>query len=204
MTRTGFTIAAAAYSSGVAHEGAGLPRERPPTSAPRDRPPHPRALSIQARLAMLTALLCVLVMVGVGVALLGMGEATDRTNHHGTGNGIVGPPFDANGALRVTMIEAQSALRGDQLSVSARSSGAGATSPAQEADDVLRSDDQVESTVAVQLARLDEAVATVTYPADSQVRSGLEANAAAHRDAVAAWWEYARRSRGGQTLTPTR
>ncbi len=177
------------------------PHARATTSSPRERPPHLRALSIQARLAMLTALLCALVMVGVSVALLGMGEATDRTNHNGTGNGIVGPPFDANGALRVTMIEAQSALRGDQLSVSAGRSGAGAAGPAKEADDVLLRDDQVESTVAGQLARLDDAVATATHPADSQVRSGLEANAAAQRDAVAAWWEYARRSRAGRTLT---
>ncbi|MCB1252734.1 MAG: ATP-binding protein [Austwickia sp.] len=155
------------------------------------------ALSVRARLTLLTALFAVLVVLGGLIAAVGLRDSLARTDRQTT---VVGPALDANRDVEDTMITAQSALRGYLVAnLSLRS---GVASGGLNVAEFRRQYGDAQARYKSELQRVDSLLSRAEYTSDPQVRRDLEGLRRRQNDAVAAWWEYAQLAQSRFDLDP--
>ena len=155
------------------------------------------AVSVRSRLMLLTAVFGVLVMIGGVVAMLGLRDSLASTERNTT---AVAPALDANRDVANTMITAQSSLRGYLVAnLSLRS---GVASGALNVEDFRKRYADAESRYPSDLQRLDALLSRAEYTSDPAARAELERLRQRQRDAVTAWWEFARTAQSRFDLDP--
>lgn len=146
---------------------------------------------------LLTAVLGMLAMVGGLVALMGLRDSLASTVRQAT---VVGPALDANRDLQNTMTTAQSSLRG--YLVANWSQRSGVASSALDTDDFRRRYAGAESRYSSELQRVDDMLAQADYTDDADARRHLDVARQRQRDAVEAWWAFARSAQPRVDLEP--
>lgn len=153
----------------------------------RRLPRSPR--TVRWRLGLLSFVMSCLILAISGIALVALdfqrGEA-DRSTL------VVEPAFDANRQVGVTMVEAQSALRG--YIVYRRSGGEQASDS--ETQEVLATYTAAEQRIDDELGALAALISSQGFGHDEVRRAAAYAQEQEQRQAIAAWWQYARGVRG--------
>lgn len=149
----------------------------------RRLPRSPR--TVRWRLGLLSFVMSCLILAISGIALVALhfqrGEA-DRSTL------VVEPAFDANRQVGVTMVEAQSALRG--YIVYRRAGGEQASDS--ETHEVLATYTAAEQRIDAELGALAGLISSQGFGRDETRRATAYAQEQQQRQAITAWWQYAR------------
>lgn len=146
--------------------------------------------TVRWRLGVLSFLMSSLILLISGIGLIALdyqrGEA-DRSTL------VVEPAFDMNRSVRLTMVEAQSGLRGHLVIAAHGRSGQAAV--AQEDQRTLAMFTAAEKRMDAELGSLSTLLASQGFAPTQEVRQQAHHAEQAQRAAISAWWQYARATR---------
>ncbi|MDO5711434.1 MAG: histidine kinase dimerization/phospho-acceptor domain-containing protein, partial [Micrococcales bacterium] len=156
------------------------------------------ARSLRWRLGVLSCLMSCLILFVSGIGLVAMdyqrGEA-DRSTL------VVEPAYDVNRSVRLTMVQAQSGLRG--YLVIASTDPADATTPDgvdREAARMVATYAAAEKRIDAELDSLSGLVASAGFATTREGRARAYDAERAQRAAVTQWWQYARNARSSRSV----